>query len=82
MYVVYILRSCVNGRYYIGHSGNLVRRLKEHNRGVVRSTKAFRPWEIVHSEEKATKGEAVTRELQIKRYRHGEAFLRLLKSDQ
>jgi len=37
-YVVYLLKSEEDGLYYIGYSGDLKRRLMEHERGQVRST--------------------------------------------
>lgn len=77
MFIVYILKSGSTGRYYIGHISNLQQRLKDHNRGKVRSTKAYRPWEIIYFEEYLTKSEAYNREMQIKSYKSGEAFRRL-----
>ena len=81
MYHVYILRSKSSGRYYIGHTSNLKQRIKDHNRGKVRSTKAYLPWELILYEEYLTKSEAYKREIQIKSYKSGEAFKNLLKSD-
>jgi putative endonuclease len=78
-YKVYILKSINFNRYYIGHSANTEKRLSEHNSGKVRSTKAYRPWKIVHFEVKSNKKEAYTREMQIKSYKHGEAFEKLIK---
>ena len=42
MHYVYILKL-KNGDYYSGHSDNLKGRIKEHNHGLVRATKNFRP---------------------------------------
>ena len=61
-YYVYILRSEKNGRYYYGMSSNLEKRLKSHNSGKVRSTKAYRPWVVHYIEVFATKSEALKRE--------------------
>ncbi|MEX1194357.1 MAG: GIY-YIG nuclease family protein [Dehalococcoidia bacterium] len=38
MFHVYVLRSNKDGRLYTGVTGDLRRRLAEHNRGIVRST--------------------------------------------
>ncbi len=46
MFFVYILRSTATGRYYYGHTKDLSKRIKQHNSGKVRSTKAYRPWEV------------------------------------
>lgn len=78
MYVVYILKSEVQVRYYIGHSHDMSVRLTNHNSGKVRSTKAYRPWKIAYSESFATKQDAYKREHQIKSYKGGEAFKKLV----
>ena len=78
MYFVYILKSRNFDRYYTGHSADINKRIAEHNRGKVKSTKAYVPWEIVYSEIFNTKSEAFNREMQIKKYKSGEAFHKLL----
>ena len=77
-YYVYILKSCSADRYYIGHSSDYNKRLIEHNSKRVKSTKTFVPWEIVYKEEYENKSEAFNREMQIKSYKSGEAFKRLI----
>ena len=44
---VYIIRSLKTDFTYIGSTNNVQRRLAEHNEGIVQSTKAFRPFEVV-----------------------------------
>jgi len=44
---VYFLKSRRKNFIYIGSTHNLKRRLIEHNDGMVQSTKAYRPLEIV-----------------------------------
>ena len=78
MYKVYILQSIKNQRYYIGHTSNLDKRLLRHNSGGVKSTKNNRPWKIVYTENYNTKSEANKRELEIKNYKGGIKFKRLL----
>jgi putative endonuclease len=80
-YVTYILHSPSSGRYYIGSTNNIDERLLRHNKGATRSTKPYRPWEIVYIEKFDTKTEAIKRENQIKSYKHGEAFKKLLRSN-
>ncbi|MDO8638144.1 MAG: GIY-YIG nuclease family protein [Candidatus Daviesbacteria bacterium] len=46
MYYVYILQL-KDGSYYHGFSNNLKERFKEHQRGIVISTKNFRPVKLV-----------------------------------
>ncbi len=78
MYVTYILRSKINDWYYISHTLDKYKRLRTHNAGKNKSTKPYRPFEIVYEEEFETKSEAFKREQQIKKYKHGEAFKKLI----
>jgi putative endonuclease len=39
MYYVYVLRSQLDGKLYIGYTTNLRNRIQEHNTGEVTSTK-------------------------------------------
>ena len=66
MFVVYILKSDKNGRHYYGHTKNLDNRLKLHNSGRVRSTKAYKPWKVIYTETYATKSSAYKREMFFK----------------
>ena len=67
MYTVYILQSKKNGRYYIGHTSDLQKRLIEHNNGQTYSTKNHIPWEVVFQKYFNDKGYAQHIELKIKR---------------
>jgi len=49
-YFTYILFSEKLNRYYIGSTHNISQRLKRHNGGATKSTKAGRPWKVVYSE--------------------------------
>ena len=62
MWTVYILWSESRKRFYKGVSGNVARRLGEHNAHRVTSTKAGCPWVLVHTETFDTKTEALKRE--------------------
>lgn len=44
---VYVLRSLGGGFTYIGRTGNLERRVREHNAGLVRSTAGYKPLKLV-----------------------------------
>ena len=78
MYYTYILRSLKDQGYYIGSCENLEKRLGDHNRGSVKASRNRRPLVIVYTEEYATRSEAVERERQVKSYKGGVAFKRLL----
>ncbi len=81
MYYVYILKSPISSRHYIGHTSDLSQRLREHNSGKSRYTKAHTPWEIVYTETYTTKQDAYAREMQIKSYKGGRAFKALFSND-
>ncbi len=78
MYYVYVLRSLKDLGYYTGSSENPEGRLVAHNSGSVSATRNRRPLVIVHSEAYVTRAEAVSRERQIKSFKGGVAFKRLL----
>jgi len=44
---IYILQSLKDGNQYIGSTFNIDRRLSEHNRGKVKSTKRRRPLKLI-----------------------------------
>ena len=79
MHFVYILKSLVTERYYIGHTADLDKRLEEHNRGKTKSTKGYIPWKIVYTEKFETKSEAFKREQEIKSFKSGLKFKELQK---
>jgi len=80
MYYIYILKSKKTGKYYIGYTRDLKERLKYHNSGWTPSLRKHIPLEVVRIEEFRYYDEARKRELQVKSYKSGEAFKRLLES--
>ena len=66
MFYMYILKSMKNGQLYIGYSTDLQNRLKEHNSGLVQSTKPYIPYQCVYYEAYRAKHDAVTREHNLK----------------
>jgi len=44
---VYILKSSIKNWIYVGSTDDLVRRMREHDAGLVQSTKAYKPLVIV-----------------------------------
>ena len=77
-YFVYILQSIKDHRYYIGSTGDVQARLAYHNSGRQRSTKNRIPFELVYFEEHPDRSKAERREREIKRYKGGEAFKKLI----
>jgi len=62
MFYAYVLRSLTAGRLYKGSTADLQRRLQQHSEGTSFFTRSGGPWELVHSEEFATRAEAMRRE--------------------
>ena len=74
-YFVYVLKSLVAKKSYVGMTDNLERRLGEHNAKRHVYTKRYVPWAIIYTEQYATLAEARTRE----RYLKSAAGRRFLK---
>ncbi|MCP4715752.1 MAG: GIY-YIG nuclease family protein [Deltaproteobacteria bacterium] len=83
MFYIYILQSQSTGRFYIGSTDNLQRRVAQHNDPDYRGSKTTKrftgPWVIVHSESFATRSEAVRRERQIKSWKNKKAIAALIE---
>lgn len=79
MYYAYVLQSEKHHGYYTGSCQDIDNRLNKHNTGKVRSTKNGVPWIIVRKEAFETRSEAYRRELEIKSYKGGKAFKKLVK---
>ena len=67
MYYVYLIESLKNGRYYIGQTDDIDKRIKRHNQGRNISTKAYIPWKLKWWKEFETRSVAVRAETKIKR---------------
>jgi putative endonuclease len=65
----YILQSETTGRYYVGSTNDLERRVSEHLRSHSLATRRRGPWKLVHAEEFPTLIDARRRELEIKRWK-------------
>ncbi len=65
-FFVYLLRSELTGRHYIGQTSDLTARFTAHNAGRVRTTKKGRPWTLVGCETYETRSGARWRERQLK----------------
>jgi len=78
MYSVYIIKSQKSNRYYIGVTSNLFDRLRHHNSGSNKSTKNKGPWQLVYQDDFLDKKTAWLRERQIKKYKGGQAFKKLI----
>jgi len=77
MHYVYILKNLA-GRYYIGQTTDIRRRIEEHNHGKTKSIRSRGPFKLIYKESFDTRAEAIKRERQIKKYKGGNAFKRLI----
>lgn len=78
MYYVYILKSQADGKMYTGRSDDLRKRFKEHNEGLVVSTKNRRPLKLIYYEAYLIKQDAIDRELFLKSGRGREVIKKQL----
>ncbi|MCX6763715.1 MAG: GIY-YIG nuclease family protein [Candidatus Moranbacteria bacterium] len=65
-FYTYILRSLKNGNIYIGSTENVQNRLQRHNKGKVKSTKGYKPWQLMEFIEFNSRNEAVRYERFLK----------------
>jgi len=79
-FYVYILQSKTTGRYYVGHSADVSRRLSEHNRGHTTSLRGRGPWEVILTEEFPTRSAAAAREREIKRMKSRQWVEQLVRA--
>jgi len=66
MYYVYVLRSSVDNNFYVGYSSDLDNRIKQHEKGLVYSTKNRRPLILVYYEVCLNQQDATHREKYLK----------------
>ncbi|MBI3627601.1 MAG: GIY-YIG nuclease family protein [Candidatus Sungbacteria bacterium] len=66
MFFVYILKSLKDLKLYTGSTNDLRRRLREHNSGLIASTKFRRPLRPVYYEAYRSESEARQREKNLK----------------
>jgi putative endonuclease len=71
-YFVYILQSLIDRTYYISSAQDLKERLKRHNEGRSKYTKAKRPWQLIYFEEFTKRLYATRREKGIKSHKSRE----------
>ena len=66
MFYVYVLVSVSRNYIYVGLTDNLQRRILAHNAGHNKTTKPYRPFTILFTEQFATRKEARCREKYLK----------------
>lgn len=79
---VYLLQSMTrtgDKNLYIGYCHDLKKRFLEHNAGLVKSTKPFRPWQLIFYEAFLNPDDARRREKYLKTSQGGRLLRRQLK---
>jgi len=79
MFYNYILQSIKNGNLYTGYTADLKKRLKEHNQGLSKSTKSYRPWKLIYYEACLNEKDAKRREGYLKTTQGQRLLKRRLK---
>jgi putative endonuclease len=79
-YWVYVLRRAVDGELYVGQTTDLERRMTEHDKGEVPSTRHRRPLELIYVEGHAHRADMVRRERYLKTSK-GHRALKLMLPD-
>ena len=75
MHYVYVLRSLKDGGWYSGSTGDLKKRLEEHNKGYEPGTRDRKPFELAYYEACQSKYDAVRREKYLKTT-YGKRYLK------
>ena len=66
MWFVYLIQSTIDNSYYIGYTGNIKKRISEHNQGKTKSIKYKIPYKLIYFETYSNKTIAIKRELELK----------------
>lgn len=78
-YYVYILYNKIKNFIYIGYSENILKRFKEHNSGLSKSTKLYIPLDIIHYEAYRNMKDAKRREKYLKTNKRRITLMTMLK---
>jgi len=79
MFYNYVLQNKSNKNFYVGYTNDLRKRLKKHNQGLNKSTKPYRPWELIYYEACLNKQDAKRRENYLKTTQGQRLLKRRLK---
>jgi len=79
MFSVYILKSKVDGSFYIGQTNDINDRLIRHNSGRAKYTKNKVPWDLVYSEKFDSRSKALQREKEIKSWKSSKLINKLIE---
>lgn len=78
MWKVYAIKSLDRNYIYVGLTEDLDRRIAEHNSGKNKTTKPYKPFKLIYSEEFQTRMEARIKEKNLKSG-SGKEFLKKIR---
>ena len=78
MYFVYAIKSLHRNYIYVGLTNNIQRRISQHNNGESKTTRPYRPFVLIYSEQLKTRMDARKREKYFKSG-IGKEFLKTLE---
>ncbi|MCX8057013.1 MAG: GIY-YIG nuclease family protein [Ignavibacteria bacterium] len=81
MHYLYILKSKITNKYYIGVSENVQRRLEFHNTIEKGFTSRYRPWELVYIQEFKNKSDALKAEKKLKSWKSKVLIEKLINKE-
>ncbi len=73
-YFTYVLKSELDGNYYVGYTKDLNVRFEQHQKGKVKSTKHRRPFKLIYYEACMSQQDALKREKYLKTF-YGKMFI-------
>ena len=75
---VYVIGNYQKSKFttYVGHTGNIKKRLNLHNKGKGAKFTRGRHWKVIYKEKYTTKNEAMSREYYIKKNRKFRNFIK------
>jgi putative endonuclease len=76
MFYLYVIKSFVDQKLYIGPTSDLRRRLREHNSGKNISTKRRAPFDLIYYEAYKSRKDALARERKIKQFKNSYSELK------
>ncbi len=68
MHYVYLLKSTIDNKYYIGQTQDVAKRLERHNTGQIISTKSRRPFKLIGYQTYNSRNEARWVEYNLKNH--------------
>lgn len=81
MFYVYIIRSEITGKHYVGCTKDLETRMKQHNKRQNLSTRNGAPWKLLVYKTVENQEQAYNLEKKVKSYKGGNAFKKILKGE-